>query len=173
MPQEPEWGELVRMDGTGEAVRAATEAEWERTLERSRAWAAGEPGADVLGSFRIDDGDPVFVYGGPEYDPIPDGYWAEVAARPGRCPEGGFTVALVRRGASGHGAVTIEWKAYSADFQPSDLFNGAQGQITPFDESQADAMVRRAGHEPTMPWSLSLEDMRTWGAVTIPKGETP
>jgi hypothetical protein len=168
-PGDPEWGELVRMDGTGGMIRPATEAEWERTLERSRAWAGGEPGADVLGSFRIDDGDPVFVYGGPEYEPIPDGYWAEVAARPGRCPEGGFTVAFVRR----YSPVTIEWRAYSADFQPSDLFNGAQGLMTPFDESQVNAIVLRAGHEVTMPWSLFLEDMITWGAVTMPKGELP
>jgi hypothetical protein len=85
-------------------------------------------------------------------------------------PEGGFLVAIV----TSCQPVEIGWRAYTADFGPDDLLMGSRGRYTPFDEDQANAIIRQAGHERTTGWQLFTDDGYrgeggAWAAVVQPE----
>jgi hypothetical protein len=85
-------------------------------------------------------------------------------------PEGGFVLALVVR----NQPVGLWYRAYSCDFEPSDVLKGSQGRLTPFDENEADSvLIHGAGHERTTGWELFADDGYSgaaieWGAVIQP-----
>lgn len=91
---------------------------------------------------------------------------AEVPA----APEGGFVLALVVHDQP----VALWYRAYSSDFDPSDVLKGTQGRYTPFDENAADSMLLHgAGYERTTPWERFSDDGMPgttveWGAVIQP-----
>jgi hypothetical protein len=77
-------------------------------------------------------------------------------------PEGGFVLALV----VSNQPVGIWFRAYSSDFDPSDVLRGNQGRATPFSEDEADSMLLHGlGHERTTPWERFADDGYTGTAI--------
>lgn len=91
---------------------------------------------------------------------------AEVPA----APEGGFVLALVVR----NQPVALWYRAYSSDFDPSDVLKGTRGRYTPFSEDEADSVLLHGfGQERSTPWELFADDGMPgttveWGAVIQP-----
>ena len=85
-------------------------------------------------------------------------------------PEGGFVVALVTRDAP----VELEFRAYSCDFDPSDVLRRPNGRYTPFSEAEADSMLLHGfGQTRTSDWQVFSDDGYSgtaieWGAVVQP-----
>lgn len=94
-----------------------------------------------------------------------------MSARVPAAPEGGFVLALVTRHQP---TVELGFRAYSADFSPSDVLGGTQGRYTPFSEDEADSMlIHGFGTERTTPWERFADDgycgpFAEWGAVIQP-----
>jgi hypothetical protein len=85
-------------------------------------------------------------------------------------PEGGFVLALVVR----NQPVDLWYRAYSSDFDPSDVLKGSKGRYTPFSEAEADSMLLHGfGQTRTTDWQLFSDDGYAgtaieWGAVIQP-----
>lgn len=92
-----------------------------------------------------------------------------MSGSPPAAPEGGFVLALVVRCEP----LELAYRAYSSDFDPSDVLKGSQGRYTPFDENAADSMLRHGlGHERATGWELLDDDgcrgVAEWAAVIVP-----